>query len=364
MQETAGLDEVSASGGTIPMDADPSLVRLKDEVGRFDTDYVAAQVALRWAILVAYISLPATGIIPMHPLAAAGSAAWIAITNVAATWAWRQRRRVDWYDNTYIFLDILSVSFGVLAAANLDYPIWAAFLMVMATGAAELNTRLAMLNALGCTAAYAACAVIITLAGWYEVEAAPLVVTGLIMAFIGTNLAITFDGSRRLRSYIRRIAVTDPLTGLANRRQLSDFLSTPPRTDRSIAVAVLDVDNFKQYNDSLGHLAGDQMLVRVADALRHDFPDAHIISRYGGDEFVLLIPANSIDEAVCRVRRLTEGGPYEPLPISVGVALWPDHEPTLDAALEAADDCLREAKHTNKGGVVALSESRTTVSFR
>lgn len=345
-----------------PIDKDPGLVRLEDEVGRFDTDYIAALVGLRWAILFAYIALPTFGMIPMHPLAAAGSAGWILITNIASTWAWRQKRRVPWYDNSYLFADILAVSFGVLASANLEYPIWAAFLMVMATGAAELNTRLALLNAAACAVAYVVCATIIALAGWYQVEAAPLVVTTLIMAFIGFNLAITFDGSRRLRSYIRRIAVTDALTNLANRRSLISYLGSPPRTDRPIAVIILDVDNFKDYNDSLGHLAGDQLLVRLAEALNHEFPDAHIVSRYGGDEFVLLVPSDSTEHAVRRASRLIEGGPYKPLPISVGIALWPDHEATLDGALAAADDCLRTAKATSKGHVVALSHDRSLIT--
>jgi diguanylate cyclase (GGDEF)-like protein len=362
MRANARREDALAKLRQTPIDADPGLVRLEDEVGRFDTDYVAALVGLRWAILLAYISLPALGIVPMHPLAAAGSASWILITNVLSTWVWRQKRRVPWYDNTYIFADILSVAFAVVASANLDYPIWAAFLMVMATAAAELNTRLALINAIACTVAYGICAAVIGIAGWYDVRAAPLIVTGLIMGFIGANLAITFDGSRRLRAYIRQIAVTDSLTGLANRRKLSSFLGSPPRADRPIAVVVLDVDNFKTYNDTLGHLAGDQLLVRLAEALNHEFPDAHIVSRYGGDEFVLLVPTDAVDHAVRRATRLIEGGPYEPLPISVGIALWPDHEATLDGALAAADDCLRAAKTTNKGGVVALSHDRTQIT--
>lgn len=362
MRAEARRNEAPGDFRRTPIDKDPGLIRLEDEVGRFDTDYIAALVGLRWAILLAYVALPVVGIVPMHPLAAAGSACWILITNIAATWVWRQKRRVPWYDDTYLFADVLAVSFGVLASANLDYPIWAAFLMVMATGAAELNTRLALANAVACAASYVICASIIGLAGWYDVQIATLVVTALIMCFIGVNLAITFDGSRRIRSYIRRIAVTDALTNLANRRKLTGFLGDPPRTDRPIAVIILDVDNFKDYNDTRGHLAGDQLLVRLADALNHEFPDAHIISRYGGDEFVLLVPSESSEHALKRASRLIEGGPYDPLPISVGIALWPDHEATLDGALAAADDCLRAAKTANKGGVVALSTNRTPIT--
>lgn len=344
-----------------PIDSDPSLVRLEDEVGRFDESYVFLDVVLRWAILAAFVGVCASPVVPMHPAALAGAATWLLVTNVVATWVYFQKRRVAWYDSTYLFADILAVSFAVLASANLGYPFWAAFLMVMGTAAAELSNRLAILNVLGCTAAYLGCAGIVALAGWSDPNVGTLVVTSIVMVFIGVNLVMTFDGSRRIRSYMRRISVTDPLTGLANRRRLNQALTTPPATERGVAVIVLDVDDFKRYNDTRGHLAGDQLLVRLAEALNHEFPDAHIISRYGGDEFVLLLPTESVEHAVKRANRLTEGGPYDPLPVSTGIALWPS-EPTLDAALAAADECLRLAKTNNKGGVVALSPDRTAIT--
>ena len=338
-----------------PGDVDPGLVRIEDEVGRFDTSYVSSNVILRWAILFAWIAIGVTGLVPIHPLALAGTALWIAITNAVATWAWRQDKRVPWYDNTYLFADALAVAFGVLASANLDYPIWLAFLMVMATGAAELSTRHSILNAVGCTGVYLGCAAILSTAGWYQPDIGVLAVTALMMGFIGSSLTLTFAGSRRLRSYIRQIAVTDSLTGLANRRRLTNELAHQPKSGQPIAVVIMDVDNFKRYNDSFGHLAGDQLLVRLAQALNHEFPDARVISRYGGDEFVLLLACDTCDQAVNRVRRILEGGPYEPVPVSVGIAVWPLHGPTLDGVLAAADDCLRAAKTTNKGGIIALS---------
>ncbi len=355
MLSKARTDRARTHTLTPPGDADPGLVRIEDEVGRFDASYVGSNVAIRWAILLAWIAIGVTGVVPIHPLALAGSAAWIGITNVAATWSWRQDGRVPWYDNHYLYADALAVAFGVLASASLDYPIWLAFLMVMATGAAELGTRHSILNAVGCTGAYLGCAAVLSVTGWYKPDIGVLVVTALMMAFIGVSLTLSFDGSRRLRSYIRRIAVTDPLTGLANRRRLTNELAHQPNSDQPIAVVVMDVDNFKRYNDSFGHLAGDQLLVRLANALNHEFPDARVISRYGGDEFVLLLACDSVDGAVNRVRRILEGGPYDPVPVSVGIALWPTDEATLDGALAAADDCLRTAKTTNKGGIIALS---------
>jgi diguanylate cyclase (GGDEF)-like protein len=168
-----------------------------------------------------------------------------------------------------------------------------------------------------------------------------------LLGFIGWNLLITFEGNRRLRSYIRRMAVTDALTGLANRRQLSHALANPPRVP-SAAVIVMDVDRFKQYNDELGHLAGDQLLVRLARTIEEEFPDAMMNARFGGDEFVVLLPCRTMAEAEARVRGFRSGGQYGPVAVSVGVALWPDGQPTLDSAFAAADDCLRAAKQSGR----------------
>ncbi|HSP55147.1 MAG TPA: GGDEF domain-containing protein [Dehalococcoidia bacterium] len=330
------------------------LVRPENEVGRFDSRYVAALVVNRWLILLAYVGLAIPGLIPIHPLALAGSAAWIFLTNAAATWSWMQRRRVSWYDSTYLFMDVLSVTFGVLATANLDYPIWIAYVMVMVTGAAELNTRSAFLCVGACIGAYSTSAAILHLAGWYNVNPGVFAVTAAIMGFAGFNVTVAFDGSRRLRSYIRQMSVTDPLTGLANRRRLSEMLANPGRSDTAIAVIVLDVDNFKQYNDSQGHLAGDRLLVRLARNLEDVFYDAHTISRYGGDEFVVLLPCNDVGVAAKRAGALVCDHYSTDVPVSIGVAVWPHHESTLDGALAAADDCLREAKRSGKNRLVSL----------
>ena len=336
----------------------PGLVRSEDEVGRFDSRYIGALVINRWAILLAYVGLAVSGLIPVHPLALAGSAGWIGMTNVAATWAWRQKRRVPWYDSSYLYMDVLSVTFGILATANLDYPIWLAFVMVIASAAAELTTRNSFLCIGACLAAYSGSAAVLQAAGWYNVNPGVFAVTAAIVAFVGFNLTVAFDGSRRLRAYIRHMAVTDSLTGLANRRRLSDVLGNPGRLETAIAVVVLDVDNFKEYNDSQGHLAGDRLLVRLARNLETVFYDAHTISRYGGDEFVVLLPCEDIDSAVTRADALVADHWSYDVPVSIGVAVWPYHESTLDGAIAAADDCLREAKRNGKHRLVALPGAR------
>jgi diguanylate cyclase (GGDEF)-like protein len=326
-----------------------------DEVGRFDSKYVAALVLNRWGIVAALVTLGATGLLPIHPLALGFTAGWIVLTNIAATWAWVQRRRIPWYDNSYLFLDGLSVTFGVLATANLDYPIWLAYALVITTCAAEQTTRLSLACTAACVAAYVGCAAILGYAGWYEPLPGVVAVAACILGFLGISLTVTFDGNRRLRSYIRRMSVTDALTGLANRRRLSDVLANPGPAVGSLAVIILDVDNFKPYNDTYGHLAGDQLLERLARSLRSHFPDAHTISRYGGDEFVVLLPCHAIATAEGRAACLISPECPDAVPISIGIAMWPHDESTLDGALAAADDCLRAAKRAGKGRLATAS---------
>ena len=319
-----------------------------DESGRFDQRYVTMTICLRWSILVAYATLALSGLMPMNPLALAGSAGWICATNVLATWYWLQRRPMPWYDEIYLYLDFVSVICGTLATANLGYPVWMAFVMLMIQAPAERPATIAVSYSALCVGGYAACAGILYASGWYKPDLGYTAVTVVILTFIGINLAITFDGNRRLRKVIRRLAVTDSLTGLANRRQFSRCLANPP-ADRSLAVIVMDVDRFKEYNDSYGHLAGDNLLVWLATALQQAFPDALTIARYGGDEFVVLLPCATVDQAEARLDDLASRRPPDRLPVSIGVAMWPQDHPTLDAAFAAADDCLRAAKRSTRG---------------
>jgi diguanylate cyclase (GGDEF)-like protein len=354
MQSDARTDggRTAISGQRAAPDPGLDLVRPEDEVGRFDRSYVSQTVFLRWLITLAYPAIVLAGLIPMHPLALLGSAGWVAATSVLATWHWRQNRTVPWYDSSYLFLDSFSVTFGILASANLGFPIWITYFMLMIEGSAERSTRFAIFFNSWCLGAYLFCVAILSATGWDAPTTGTVVVTGVMMLFIGLDLTMTFSGSRRLRAYIRRLAVTDSLTGLANRRQLFDLLARFDLSSGPLAVFVLDVDNFKGWNDKYGHLSGDQLLVRLARVLERQFPDAVTVSRYGGDEFVVL-DRRDPDAVAAIVAQLMKELCDEKISASAGVAVVPHHEPSPDAALAAADDCLRTAKHSGKACVVS-----------
>jgi diguanylate cyclase (GGDEF)-like protein len=152
---------------------------------------------------------------------------------------------------------------------------------------------------------------------------------------------------------LERLSVTDELTGVINRRRVMEVLAEEieraARLGDRLALLMLDVDHFKRYNDTWGHLAGDRVLRAVARAIREATRDIDTVGRYGGEEFMVLLPgcdADGGEEAASRIlSRLAiadfEGGPVT---MSIGVASFPEHGESLDRLIHAADDALYHAK--------------------
>jgi diguanylate cyclase (GGDEF)-like protein len=145
-----------------------------------------------------------------------------------------------------------------------------------------------------------------------------------------------------------RQARTDPLTGLANRRgwdeQLDRELAQARRSGRPVTVALLDLDDFKGFNDAHGHQAGDRLLVAAAAAWQGQLRDGDVLCRWGGDEFAALLPDCSEDAARAIIARVT---PTTPTPQScgAGIAEW-DGAETSDELVGRADAELLSHKRT------------------
>jgi diguanylate cyclase (GGDEF)-like protein len=160
---------------------------------------------------------------------------------------------------------------------------------------------------------------------------------------------------------IARLARTDSLTGLANRRTLNEALQgeidRAGRQNGTLSVIMADLDHFKAINDRYGHLAGDQVLAGVASVLENHSRPYDLAARYGGEEFVLLLPLTSTDDAIAIAERIrNEVGkiavPGRPIPItaSFGVANWMTGE-TPDELLARADSALYRAKDSGRNRV-------------
>ncbi len=169
--------------------------------------------------------------------------------------------------------------------------------------------------------------------------------------------AVTQELSRR--------ALHDELTGMPNRTVLWDRLShrldLADRRTTSLAVLFLDIDSFKTVNDTLGHAAGDQLLVQVAGRIRTELRAGDTAARVGGDEFVVLLDEVATSEAALAVaHRLNETlrAPYEIglhrhiTTTSIGVAIGPEDLVTADAMVAAADAAMYDAKRSGRGRCV------------
>jgi diguanylate cyclase (GGDEF)-like protein len=170
----------------------------------------------------------------------------------------------------------------------------------------------------------------------------------------------------RLRETLRGQSIRDPLTGLFNRRYMEETLDRElrraERERRALSLILLDIDRFKSFNDTFGHEAGDTVLASLGALLRSTLRAGDVACRYGGEEFVLILPAASLADAHRRAEEIREsirglrvslgGRPLEAVRCSMGVAAFPEHGEEGDALLRAADAALYRAKREGRDQVV------------
>jgi len=160
---------------------------------------------------------------------------------------------------------------------------------------------------------------------------------------------------------LERLSTTDGLTGLANHRFLMQRLKEEGirsnRNNREFAVLMADVDNFKEYNDTYGHPAGDQVLKRVAAIVRDSTRTMDCAARYGGEEFVVVMPetrvtgARQVAERI-RARLAAELFEGQRITLSIGVAEFPKDADVPQGVIAAADAALYQAKRAGRDRVV------------
>lgn len=175
------------------------------------------------------------------------------------------------------------------------------------------------------------------------------------------------DALLKSEAVLREQSVRDHLTGLFNRRYLEETLERElrraSRKRLSLGIIMLDVDHFKQFNDTCGHAAGDALLRGLGDMLRRNVREEDIACRYGGEEFMIILPDTSRDvtraraELICEYARQFhlqfEGQTLKAVTLSLGVAVFPEDGSTSRAVMRAADDALYRAKREGRGRVVA-----------
>jgi diguanylate cyclase (GGDEF)-like protein len=179
--------------------------------------------------------------------------------------------------------------------------------------------------------------------------------TGAQRAGAAPTLASLHREIQALTEQVRALgclAFTDSLTGLGNRRSwdqlLSHELARARRSGEPLSVALLDIDDFKEFNDAHGHQAGDRLLVGLAAAWRSKLRDVDVLCRWGGDEFAVLLPDCPLERADAVIGRLAAAAPNGRT-CAAGTVCWDGRE-AEDALLGRADQALYDAKCLRRPG--------------
>jgi diguanylate cyclase (GGDEF)-like protein len=171
----------------------------------------------------------------------------------------------------------------------------------------------------------------------------------------------------RLREVLRAQSIRDPLTGLFNRRFMEESLDRELRRamhgKEQLALLMVDIDHFKNFNDTFGHQAGDALLRALGNFLKESTRGQDIVCRYGGEEFVFVLPDASLDVARKRAELLREdvkklnaqhgGQLLGAVTLSIGIAMCPDNGDSAGQLLKTADDALYRAKEAGRDRVIS-----------
>ncbi len=189
-----------------------------------------------------------------------------------------------------------------------------------------------------------------------------------LLEIIGPQIAVALERAewQERATQFQLMSITDPLTGLLNRRyleeRLTDELNRSQRYNYSMSCLMIDIDDFKSYNDRNGHQAGDVALKITAHALKAALRSADVACRYGGEEFCILLPQTSLSEAGVIAERMRQRvaekdypyGKSQPLgtvSVSIGISTFAKHIDTAEKVIAAADRALYSAKHLGKNRI-------------
>lgn len=175
---------------------------------------------------------------------------------------------------------------------------------------------------------------------------------------------------RKKNKELHELSITDSLTGLYNRKHLMETLDKEVKRSKrhkhDFAVLVIDIDDFKDYNDSYGHLAGDEVLSRLANVFMKSVRNCDYVARYGGEEFILILPEIGPEGGVKAAERIRKkvvkekfagDGKSIKVTVSVGVASYPKDGDDPQAIIREADAALYQAKESGRNQVVLVGET-------
>jgi diguanylate cyclase (GGDEF)-like protein len=197
----------------------------------------------------------------------------------------------------------------------------------------------------------------------------------LVSAFNSMSLSLkqSMEEIQAINSQLRVMSVTDPLTGMYNRRYIVDHLDRElkqsKRTNQPLSLIMADLDNFKNYNDRHGHIAGDEALKELGGLLAYSIRETDVVARYGGEEFLIFLNHTDKDGAVKTAEKLRLAveerifdlkGEKTRITISLGISSSPEDGTSFDELVDAADRALYHAKDMGRNKVSAADPNEPT----
>ncbi|MEO8164102.1 MAG: GGDEF domain-containing protein [Betaproteobacteria bacterium] len=271
------------------------------------------------------------------------------------------------------WLMIVFISWVVWYTGQIRSPLLNLYLLPIIASAlifGKLPTALKVGAVIGCLMIFAydpKTKTLLALPFWGELLAisAPIILVAYITTMLSADIRYAVDK-------IKQVSDTDELTGIYNMRAFSGMLHRAfrqaVRYGHPLSVVMIDSDNLKQINDKHGHESGNRLLQHLVRDIREQLRGSDVMARFGGDEFIVLLPETANKgalETAERIRKAIEASRFDVLSgdtaitVSVGVASYPDDGGNLEVILEKADKAMYRAKQRGRNQVIAYSEDET-----